>query len=216
MKPGKIKIEPERCAFLHALCQEIDASRSAGMTVMAAVRWARRRRRAHLFVRGRLSVGTLREHYYRWKKSPLLETHRRQYRPAGIFNRRIPIALLAEFLNRLAGERIVPAATALQSLRAEWKMGKPLPGLGTWREYLVRERGEQALRSTAPRFPFSRSSLYEALSGQAPGEYSLRISGALNAQREIARFNSFIESRRAALENRRAHEPLGKPLSQQQ
>jgi len=210
-----MKKETERCAFLHTLCQEIDSLRAAGLTVNAALRQARRHRRTSLFCRGRMSFGALRDHYYQWKKNPVPEAHRRQY-STGRSKRRIPIALLAEFLNRLAGERIVPAAAAMQSLRADWKMGRPLPGLGAWREYVLRVNGEQTLRSTAPRFPLSRSSVYEALASEASGEYARRISSVLKAQREIDRFNSFIEERRAILEERRAHEPLGKPLSHQQ
>jgi len=208
--------EDARCAFLHGLCQEIDSLRAAGYTVAAALRRARRRRRVRLFIHGHMSFGALRDHYYRWRKSPSPEVHRRRYRLAGGFARRIPIALLVEFLNRMAGVRIVPAATVLQSLRVDWKMGRPLPGLGTWREYRLRTGGEQALRSTAPHFPFSRSALYAALAADVPSEYARRISAALQAQRDLARFYSFVDRQRAALEKRRARESLGTPISQQQ
>jgi hypothetical protein len=151
-----------------------------------------------------------------WRKSSSPETHRRRYRGVGRFRRHVPVALLVEFISRMAGERIVPAATAMQTLRADWKMGRSIPGLGSWREWLRHQRGETATRATAPRFPFSRSTLYFSLCGGRPGEYQRRISAALRAQSQLNRFAAYIEARRADLEAQRAHEPLGASFSQQQ
>jgi len=195
-KPGSMKIENERCAFLHGLCQEIDRLRASGLTVKGAVRRVRLRRRMRLFTRGRLSFSALLTHYYTWRKWPSLEAHWRLYRTGANPKRRIPIALYIEILNRLAGDRILPAATVVRSMHIDWKAGKSMPGLGTWREYLLRLNGERALPSTPPPFPCSRTSLYQALGGDTSGEYCRRISAALRAQRELARF--FFSSRVAA------------------
>lgn len=143
--------------------------------------------------------------YYRWRKNPVPEVFVRRYKPT---QPSIPPQLIEEFLNRLAGERIVPASVALASMRADWQMGRPLPGLGTWREYLRKRHGDAASRRVPPPFPFGRASFYWYLGGRDGCDYHRRISQALSAQRELARFLDFIEQRRCALARALRHEPL--------
>jgi hypothetical protein len=214
-KSGSMQVEEDRCIFLNELCGKIADRIEMGAPTVATIKRAARRQRKALFKYGRLSWSTLRTFYYAWKRTPSPEVFRRHYLAAGHFHKKVPIALLVEFLDRLAGERIVPAATAIQTLRADWKMGRSIPGLGTWREFPRRQHGEAVTRATAPRFPFSKSTLYLQLCCGRPGEYQRRISAALRAQGELNRFTAYIEARRTALEAQRAHEPLGVPFSQQ-
>ena len=203
-------VEDERSAFLHLLCQEIADGRAAGMTVWQAVRRARRHRRASLFRHGRLSCSSLLRCYYAWRRERTPEVFLRHYKPG---KPRVPVALVLEFLNRLAGERVVSAATAMRSLRSDWQMGVSIPGLGTWRAYVRRTRGESALRATPPAFPCSYHTLCRYLAPKNPEAYGRRAAAALRAQRELNRFLDFIESRRRDLEARTAHEPPAKTVS---
>lgn len=201
-----------RGEVLHQLCLQIEASRADGLTVRRAVQKARRRPRSVLGVRGRLSLGGMTMLYYRWitQRSPKAFT--RNYRPRKPV---IPPALVEEFLNRLVTDRVVPASAVMASLRADWQMGKSLPGLGTWRDYWRRKHGEDSPRGMPPPFPVSRSTFYAFLATSAPADYQKRIAVALSAQRELSRFLSFIESRRSALALKRRHESLGAQISPQ-
>ena len=184
-----------------------------GLTAKAAIRLAARRQRAKLFRHGHLSRARLTMLLYRWRQNRSPEVFRRHYKP-GL--PRVPAALVSEFLNRLSADRIVPAATVTQSLRSDWRLGRSLPGLGTWREWMRRLHGESSSRMTPPRFPFANKTLVRYLGGRTPGDWQRRIVAARRAQQELNRFSEFIEARRRDLEARRAHEPLGTPFSQQQ
>ena len=202
--------ESARASFINRLCQEIEASRAEGKTIWQAIRRARRHSRARLFRHGRPSLGSLVRYYYTWRRERTPEVFLRHYKPG---KPRVPVALVLEFLNRLAGERVVSAATAMRSLRSDWQMGVSIPGLGTWRAYLLRTRGESALRATPPAFPFSYRTLCRYLAPKNPEAYGRRAAAALRAQRELNRFLDFIESRRRDLEARTAHEPPAKTVS---
>jgi hypothetical protein len=150
---------------------------------------------------------------YRWRQNRSPEVFRRNYKPG---KPRIPAALVSEFLNRLAGDRVLTAADVMRSLRADWCAGRSIPGLGTWSEYLRRLHGELASGATPPRFPFSNRTLVRYLAAGKPGAWQRRIIAARRAQRELERFYAYIEARRSDLESRRTHEPLGTPFPQQQ
>ena len=133
--------EDARSLWLHRLCQEIEAHRAEGATVAAAVRLVRRRRQKRLIRRGRLSRSRLTNLFYLWRKSPTPAVFRRNYQGA---RSEIPLALAEEFLNRLVADRVVPAAAVMASLRSDWRMGKALPGIGTWQDYWRRKHGVAA------------------------------------------------------------------------
>jgi len=211
MKPGAIGYEDERCDYLHQLCGWIEMKIREGLTARAAIRLAARHRRMRLFKHGHLSRPRLTMLLYRWRRNRSPEVFRRHYKPG---KPRIPAALVSEFLNRLASDRVVTAAAVMRSLRADWLAGRSIPGLGTWAEYLHRLHGELA-SAAPPRFPFSNRTLVRCLGAGRPGAWQHRIIAALRAQRELERFTNFIEARRGELEARRSHEPLGTPWSQQ-
>ena len=205
--------ESARASFINRLCQEIEASRAEGKTVWQAIRRARRHSRARLFRNGRPALGSLVRYYYTWRRERTAEVFLRHYK-AG--KPRVPVALMLEFLNRLAGERVVSAATAMRSLRSDWQMGATVPGLGTWHDYMRRTRGESVLRATSPAFPFSYRTLCRYLAPKNPEAYGRRGAAALRAQRELNSFLAFIDARRRDLEARTAHEPLGQSFRPKQ
>lgn len=211
-KPGAIGCEDDRCEFLHRLCEFIETRIREGAPVMAAFRQAAKHQRKRLFKHGSLSPARITSLFYIWRKTRSPEVFRRHYIPG---KPRIPLALVLEFLNRLASDRIVPGAAVIHSLRADWRLGRSIPGLGTWRDHLRRLHGESSSRINPPRFPFATKTLIRYLAAGKPGDWQRRIIAALRAQRELARFLEFIEARRTALESRRAHESLG-GFSQQQ
>ena len=204
--------EDERCNYLAKLFAWIELKISEGLTAKAAIRLAAGHQRTMLFKHGHLSRAHLTVLLYRYRQNRSPEIFRRHYVPG---KPRIPLALVLEFLNRLATDRIVTAATVTQSLRAEWRLGRSIPGLGTWNEYLRRLHGESSSRMTPPRFPFSDKTFARCLGVGKSGAWQRRIIAARRAQRELAQFIAFIEARRNALEARRAHEQLGIPFSQQ-
>lgn len=200
--------EAARCAFLHHLCGQIEQWRVAGATVKQATTRARKMRRRLLFKYGRLSRSRLTNLYYIWRRQPTAATFLRNYKP-GNFRTRVPLALIEEFLNRLAADKVVPAKAVMRSLRSDWRSGKPIPGLGTWQEYCRRRHGDASPRTVAPPFPVSATSFYGFLSTSTPAAYHQRIVSALRAQRELNRFLAFIEARRNEVTVRRRHELLG-------
>lgn len=183
-----------------------------GLSARAAIRLAARHQRARLFKRGHLSRPRLTVLLYRWRQNRSPEVFWRGYKPG---KPRIPAALVSEFLNRLAGDRVLTAAAVMRSLRADWAAGKSIPGLGTSAEYSSRLHGELS-PAAAPRFPFSNLTLVRYLGAGTPKAWQRRIIAARRAQRELERFTEFIEARRSELEARRAHEPLGRPFGKQQ
>lgn len=211
--PRAIGYEDERSDYLHQLCGLIEAWSGQGMPVGAAIKHAARRRSMRLFKHGRLSRARLTNLFYIWRKNRSPEVFRRHYVPG---KPRIPLALAVEFLNRLVIDRVVTAAAVVQSLRSDWRLGRSIPGLGTWNEYLRRLHGESSTRVTPPRFPFSKKTFSRCLGAGKPGAWQRRIVAARRAQRELHGFVEFVEARRAELEARRSHEPLGTPFSQQQ
>jgi hypothetical protein len=206
MKTTAQQREDARCLYLHRLLQQIDLWMIAGATVNQAIGRARRKRRRSMFKNGRLSQSGLINLYYRWRKSPGPESVRRHYAPGPA---RIPLALVDEFLNRLTSDRVVTASAVMQSLRSDWKLGRSIPGLGTWREYWRRLHGENAQRAVPPAFPASARTFYTYLGSTRADSYQQRINSALRAQRELNRFLGFIETRRAVIAAQRCHEPLG-------
>lgn len=200
--------EAARSAFLEQLCRQIEQWRVAGATLSQAIRKARNFRRVRLFKHGRLSRGSLIRLYYAWRENRTPAVFVRNYK-AGGFKPRIPLALIEEFLNRLTADRVVSAKAVMQSLRSDWKLGRSIPGLGTWPEYWQRLHGEAALRTVPPAFPVSVTTLYSYLSSSTPGAYQKRIASALRAQSELNRFFNFIENQRATITARRGHELLG-------
>ncbi len=214
MKPPRIRLQPAsqkneaaRCAFLHALCGEIEAATARGITRKTAVARAARRQRVKLFARGHLSRVRLTRLFSAWRKVRLPEVFRRHYKPG---RPHIPASLVLDFLNRMAGERVVSAAGTMRSLRNDWQMGHAIPGLGTWSDYERRTRGESSRRTAPPEFPFSYRTFCRYLAPKAPDTYAQRIAAALRAQRELDRFMHHIETRRGEIEARTAHEPMAK------
>ena len=199
--------EQERVAFLHSLFLRIQERIANGSTLKSAIAWAARRRRSRLFCRGMLGKSSLVYYYYVWRRNPVPEVFRRHFKAP---ERRLPFHLVLEWVNRLDGDRIISAAAALRSLRLSWERGESLPGIGTWREFVRRERGQRAAdRTMPPRWPFGKSVFYAYLGDGGRGAWHRRLTAALRAQQELQRFEDFIAARRADLERRIAHEPIG-------
>jgi hypothetical protein len=215
-KPGSTELEDAHCQFLHQLCEQIAEAIENGTPVVAAIKRAARCRRKALFKRGHLSWERLRALYYEWKHTRSPDIFRRHYAPAGRFQKKVPVALLLEVINRMEEDGFVPVAAVMQSLRSDWRLGRSLPGLGTWQQCLRRLHGEASARALPPRFPFSKSALYSTIFRGMPTGYQQRIFRALRAQAELIRFAAFIDARRTELEAQRAHQSLGLPFSQQQ
>lgn len=191
--------EIARAEYLHAEFSKIAARIEAGEGVVKSFRALARRSSRHL-LRRRLSEGSIRNLYYVWRKSPSPETLVRKYGQGAAV--RFPAALLLEFLNRLTQPEIVSAHVAFQSIKADWKRGIPLPGIGSWRQT------SGTKRSTPPPLPFSRSTFYEHLTRYSPQSLQRLSSAALSGQRDIRRFEAYIEARRAALMRQTQHEPI--------
>ncbi|MCW5549164.1 MAG: hypothetical protein KIT44_09390 [Opitutaceae bacterium] len=205
--------ETARCEFLHQLCCQIHRQIAAGSKAGDAIRAASHRRRKQLFKHGRLSRQRLTVLYYEWRRNPSPKIFFRHYKP-GL--PRVPAALQEEFINRLlAAPRIVPAAVILRTMRAAWRAGEALPGVGSWRDYDLRRHGSQFVRVQPPRFPYSDASLFRAISGPSGRSYQQRVIAALQGQAAVERYYRFLESRKAAIAHRRRHEPLGTPFRQQ-
>ena len=180
------------------------------MEAGTAIRKAAQRRRHKLFKHGRLSRQRLTVLYYAWRKVHSPEVFRRNY-VAG--RARIPLALVEEFLNRLLNDRVVPASAVMRSLRSDWSLGRQIPGLGTWKEYVRQHRGTDCERLTPPRFPFSETTLLRSLKGPKPRDYQRRIQSALQAQADLLRFTAFIEGKRNGIVAQRRHEPMGNAIA---
>lgn len=182
--------EKARVEYLHAAFSEIEAQSVAGARVVPALH-ALSRRRSRYLPRGKYSRGSILSLYYRWRKNRSPSALLRNYRSTK--NRRIPPALILEFLNRLVQSEIVSAHAAINSLRSDWRRGIALPGIGTWRERCG------GTRCTAPRFPFSKTAFYDLLSRNSKSRFQRLATMALRGQRDVRRFEAFIEARREAL-----------------
>ena len=200
------KYEFGRAVCLARICMTIQDLRESGATLHQAIQRVRKRSNRLYFKKGTLSEGALKTHYYRWEKTRLVNVLIRQFKPN---EPEIPLALLEEFLNRINADQVVSASVVISTLRADWKMGKALPGLGTWNQYLRLRHGVTALPSMPPRFPFSKSTFYRYLSRCGGSKYQQRITKALRAQQELERFTDFIESQRDFISAARLKEPLG-------
>src|SRR5690242_16853771 len=131
-----LRDEQARCQFLHRLFEQVEARLSAGITFAEAIRRAGQRRNIRAFKHGKLSRGSLIRLFYSWRKNRSPAAFLLHYKPG---KTRIPVALAEEFLSRLAAERVVSAATVMHSLRTDWRLGRSVPGLGTWRDYVRRK-----------------------------------------------------------------------------
>lgn len=205
-KPNKADSEAARCRFLDRLCRDIERAIEGGLTAQAAVSKAAGRQRRKLFKHGRLSRSRLTVLFYAWRKSRSPEVFRRNYKPG---KARVPLALIEEFLNRLEGGKVVPAAVVMRSLRSDWSLGRSIPGLGTWKDYVRAHHGLDCIRVSAPRFPVSSRTLFRVLEGNRPGEYRRRIQAALAAEAELVRYARLLDAARKRITNLRRHERLG-------
>lgn len=199
-------LESQRCEYLHRLCRQIEGMIEAGQPAKTAIGRAARRQNQRLFKHGRLSLGRLTVLFYAWRKSRSPEVFRRNYQPG---KPRVPFELIEEFLNRLQADKVVSVSAVIQSLRSDWRMGRSIPGLGTWQQYVRRHKGTDCIRISAPRFPISVRTLFRVLEGQRPGEYRRRIKAALQAEAELVRYARFLEENRQRINRRLRHELIG-------
>ena len=205
--------EAARAAYLAGLFEKAEALYQSGecRTIEEAIdRISKNQNRAVLGGRT-LCPRTLRTLFWRWQKAGRsVAALMRNYKPG---KARIPAEFAIEFLNRLSGGNVISAAAAMESLRADWKRGEAVPGLGTWQEWARRYWGERGWkRTTAPRFPVSMRSMYRLLDRGRAGEFSRRIGAALRGQRDLARFANHLECCRDRLTSRMRHEPMGSRL----
>ena len=177
-----------------------------GRTIEAAIdRIAKCQDRVSLGGRA-LSRRTLRTLFWRWQKHHSASKLVRNYKPGKV---RIPEELGLEFLNRLTGGDIISAAAVMDSLRADWKRGVPIPGLGTWQEWARNHWGEKGWKRTmAPRFPVSTRSAYRFLDRGRPGEFCRLIRAALRGQRDVSRLLNHAGRCRDRLEAGLSHRPF--------
>ena len=200
--------EAARAAYLASLFEKADTLYQSGecRTIEEAIgRTSKHQQRSVLGGRV-LSCRTLRILFWRWQKDRSASKLERNYKPG---KARIPAELALELLNRLAGGNIISAAAAMESLRADWKRGIAIPGLGTWQEWARKQWGERGWkRTTAPRFPVSMRSMYRLLDRGRPGEFHRVIGAALRGQRDLARFMNHLEGCRDRLASRMRHDPM--------
>jgi hypothetical protein len=162
------------------------------------------RQRSRRFPRGKYSAGSIRNLYYAWKKAPTPLTLVRKYRGS---KRQIPAALLLEFITRLTQSDVISAHAAFNSLRSDWRRGIPLPGIGAWRDSFGTKR------STPPPFPYGRSTFYDHLANHTGGRFRNLVRAAARGERDVRRFEEFVEIRREALEREIRHEAVANTLS---
>ncbi len=199
-------MNPREIARAEYLAQEfsrIAVRVDAGASVVRELRALARRRSRHL-PHGRLSEGAIRNLFYLWRREPSPRTLLRRYQGA---KRTVPAALLLEFLNRMSQGEVVSAHAAFNSLRSDWRRGMALPGLGAWREFAG------ARRCTPPPFPFGRSTFYEHLAPGSGRRFQKLAAAALRGQRDVRRFEAYLETRRAAFASETRHDGLALPRS---
>ncbi|HWZ95537.1 MAG TPA: hypothetical protein VNW30_10110 [Opitutaceae bacterium] len=113
--------ESERAIFLHEVFLKIKKRIANGDTLKSAIAWAARRRNFRLIREGMLGENRLVALYYIWRQNPSPKVFHRHYKGP---ERRIPIDLALEALNRMAGDKVRPAAIVIRELRNDFSAGQ--------------------------------------------------------------------------------------------
>ena len=205
MKASHLDREAARSEYLHRTFVAIEQRIADGATLKSAITWAHRRR-SRFHSRGRLARPTLYVNFYRWRAVKLPETLVRNFHAP---DRRCPVELVLDLLNRIGGPQIIPVAAALRAVRVSWEKNENIPGCGCWVDYVRRHGGDKAARRvTPPRFPFGKTILYAYLAGDLGREFQERLVSARRAQRELESFSAYIDARKRALEKTIQHQPM--------
>lgn len=115
----------------------------------------------------KVSLGTLRREYSKWKSSgKCVEALLPDYKPG---RAKIPSALVAELHRRATNPGIKNFSVAVKSLYIDWERGAEIPGLGCWFDWWKNTYPGQPFPAKAPDFPFSNSCLYNYRPAKALG-----------------------------------------------
>ncbi len=157
----------QRCMALHSICLQIQNRRACGIALKIALQEACKRHSGRVLgeFNGRakmlsLSFSTLRRAYTRWSRNGHCPaSFKVDYKGP---KTQMPPELILEFQRRATLEGMEAISRAIDWLKADWRDGKELPGLGTWKEWWVRDDRTKhlPLPDGPPEFPFSDRTLY--------------------------------------------------------
>jgi hypothetical protein len=147
--------EQQRALLLHRICSGIAARIALGASLKKAIRQAVNRAGRGEFKLGgnrklKFSRQSLLRYFYDWLKKPSPKTFLHRYKPGKAM---IPERLGREFLRRCVRNK--SAAESYESLRADWKAGKWIPGVSSWRTWVLKNAPHLAHSPTPPAFPYS-------------------------------------------------------------
>ncbi len=205
MKPAKpfakwTEAERERALLLHRICGNISGHVAGGETVHKAIkRIVRRSRYGHFKIAARgktrivkLATSTMFKLFAKWKRSPAPTAFYRAYRPG---KAPLPPLTVREFKRRCLLPKTPSIQQAFESMAHDWKAGKPVPGLGTWRTWARLHPPCVVGDPNAPAFPYSPSSFRRRFSKR-----HMRKVRKLRAAVESA-MQSLADFKRRALES---------------
>jgi len=147
----------DRALLLHRICSELTTAQAEGKSLhREIVRAVKKYRRARLGLAEkpfRISKSRLYFLHERWLENPTPLAFVLGYRSG----RHCPAGLVREYIRRCLQRNSSSVVAVFEKLESDWKAGRSIPGLGTWRTWARKHLDEMSFEP--PAFPYSRRTL---------------------------------------------------------